>query len=369
MTGHTPRLSFVIPTRNRGVELAETLRRLDGLGLGPDDAEVVVVDNASDEPALAVCALPTTLIRSEANHGAAGRNPGAQRARGGWIVMLDDDSSPMDAAGLLASLADAPNDAAAVMADIHLSGGRGRERGGLPEVFIGCGVAIRREAFLAVGGYDPTFGYYAEEYDLSAKLIKAGHRIVFDSRFRVEHRKAMSGRCMDTIIGRLVRNNGWVMQRHAPDLVRRQVLRADRSRYRQIARKEDALAGYTDGLGQLRATLRAQGRSPMSHEQFDRFTGLSHARAAIGHAHERLGFMTAAVVDAGKNSACIDVALRELGVAITDDAARAEVVVPGSMSPGPMIDSALAWASRGARMVCPWLSAEQFVAKRLRTAA
>lgn len=255
------------------------------------------------------------------------------------------------------------------MADIHLSASRGREHGGLPEVFIGCGVAIRREAFMAVGGYDPAFGYYAEEYDLSAKLIKASHQIVFDPRFRVEHRKTMSGRCMETIIGRLVRNNGWVMQRHAPEAVRREVLRADRSRYRQIALKEDALAGFADGLGQLRATRRAQIRAPMSQEQFDRFTGLSHARAALGRAHDLRRFSTAAVVDAGKNSACVEVALRELGVSITDDAARAGVVVPGTMSPGPMIDSALAWANRGARVVCPWLSAQQLVAQQFRTAA
>lgn len=53
MTGRTPRVSFVIPTRNRGVELAATLDHLSGLGLDANDAEVIVVDNASDKPAMA----------------------------------------------------------------------------------------------------------------------------------------------------------------------------------------------------------------------------------------------------------------------------------------------------------------------------
>src|SRR5258706_488360 len=87
--------------------------------------------------------------------------------------------------------------------------------------FAGGGVAIRRDAFLDLGGYDPSFGYYAEEYDLAARMLLAGFRIQFDRWFRVEHHKVWLNRSMDTILAHLVRNNGWVAQRYAPDEYRR----------------------------------------------------------------------------------------------------------------------------------------------------
>ncbi|MCB1282503.1 MAG: glycosyltransferase, partial [Salinibacterium sp.] len=339
-----PLLSFVIPTHNRAADLRVTLGMLGSLGFDHQTAEVVVVDNASEEPVEPECALPTTLVRSSTNLGAAGRNLGAEAARGGWIVMLDDDSSPLGASGLLDAVSDAPSDVAAVMADIHLSGGRGRERGGLPEVFIGCGVAIRRDAFVRTGGYDPSFHYYAEEYDLAARLIMRGWRTAFDPRFIVEHRKVASGRRMDLILGRLVRNNGWVMQRYAPDAVRRLVLREERGRYRAIAAKESATHGFGAGLRELRRSIRGQHRTPMSEPQFDRFTGMTHARTALSGAI-RPG-QRVAIVDRGKNAGLIERALCELGAVVVESSKSADAVVPGSMSPGPMIDSAMAWQQR-----------------------
>lgn len=366
-----PLLSFVIPTHNRHDELSLTLQMLGSLALPAGIAEVVVVDNASQVPVDSALqsqsALPTAVLRSSANMGAAGRNIGAEWARGQWLVMLDDDSAPVSADGLLAALKDAPDDAAAVMADIHLSAGRGRERGGLPEVFIGCGVAIRREAFLRADGYDPAFEYYAEEYDLAAKLLARGHRVVFDSRFAVEHRKVASGRDFARIVHRLVRNNGWVMQRHAPERVRRAMIRSDRRRYREIARKERATLACAEGLYELRETIRRQVRTPLSEPLFERFTGLAHARDALRAAHGELRFGTAAVIDEGKNHWCVTQVLDELGVR-TAEVDRADVVVPGSMSPGPMLDSAAHWSAKGARVVCPWVSAGRYVREQRRVA-
>jgi len=363
-----PILSFVIPTRNRPEVLRETLRAIDALGFDADQGEVVIVDNASDEPVSDEALLPTTILRLRSNMGAAGRNIGAEWARGDWVVMLDDDSSPLDGDGLLAALWSAPDDAAAVMADIRLSGDRGRERGGLPEVFIGCGVAIRREIFLRLDGYDPSFEYYAEEYDLAARMIGAEYKIVFDPRFTVEHRKVETGRDFGRIVRRLVRNNGFVMQRYAPESVRRTMLRLDRRRYRQIAEKERATIGFTEGLLELRQMIRGQRRCPLSQEHFDRFTGLAHARSAFKHAHSLLRFTTAALVEPGKNCWCIEQALGELGVRIVENPMQAEVVVPGSMSPGPMLDAAERWTQRGARVVCPWREGGRVVRARVRAA-
>ncbi len=358
-------ISYVLPHRDRPASLARTLFAIGSLR-GHDTfggAEVIIVDNASTEPPQVPAQLqnnlPVTLLCRAHNDGAASRNAGVKAASRAseWIVMLDDDSSPLDT-GFAKRLMQAPADVAAVSADIFLPGPGRRESGGLPEVFVGCGVAIRREVFLDLGGYDPSFGYYVEEYDLAARMLLAGYRVQFDRWFRVEHHKVWLNRNMDTILERLVRNNGWVAKRYAPESRRRAELREVRSRYRRIALKERAIAGYSRGLLELRRTVRNQARTPMSEEVFDRFTGLTPAREALGLAHRSSPFATAAVVDEGKNAWVVRQVLAELGIREVADERSADAVVIGTMSPGPMLDAyerrLAAAAFNGQRIIAPW---------------
>ncbi len=362
-------ISFILPTRNRHERLAETLTALGDLTLR-HHAEVIVIDNASDQPARApkplANAMPARVIRFETNAGAAARNAGVEAAASTtrWIVMLDDDSHPVESHEPFGDTVDRllaqPEDTAAVMADIHLPARGCRESGGLPEVFIGCGVAIRREAFAKVGGYDPAFHYYVEEYDLAARLLAHGWGVAFDPAFRVDHHKIDTGRDMDLILDRLIRNNGWVMQRYAPGSLRRAALREQRRRYRQIAEKEHALAGFRRGLVELRHTLSAQPRTPLLRNAWDRFTGLAHARAAVNWAWRDRPFASAALVEPGKNAWAVERALAEVcfeaGVELTT-ADQAEAIVIGTLSPGPMLDAVGRWTARGHRVVAPWLDA------------
>ncbi|MEX2218281.1 MAG: glycosyltransferase [Phycisphaerales bacterium] len=383
-------LTYIIPTRDRPDRLAQTLAALGSLRGHPECAvEAIVIDNASRTPPQAPPVLangiPVRTIYRNTNEGAASRNAAVQAAdpSSEWVVMLDDDSYPVDT-GFIRRLAKAPADVAAVSADIYLPGLARRESGGLPEVFIGCGVAIRRPVFLALGeggGYDPSFNYYAEEYDLAARMILAGYRIQFDPWFRVEHHKAPGGRDMNTILARLVRNNGWVMQRYAPDDLRRAMIREQRRRYRQIALKEHSVAGFREGLVDLSRTIRAQRRTPMPRHLFERFTGVAHAREALQAAYAQNPFRTVALVDEGKNGWVIRKALAELGVAVLDTppapsvpdpltvspphrltvSSSADALVIGTMSPGPMLDSwerrtLLAPPGRGPRLIAPWLA-------------
>jgi len=373
-------IAFVLPTRNRPERLELTLDALGKLTLGRD-AEVIVADNASDDPARAPGALssglPVRVLRLHANLGAGARNAAVQAAspRASWIVMLDDDSHPVERhepfGAFLDRLDAQPRDVAAVMADIHVPGRRSREAGGLPEVFVGCGAAIRRDAFLAVGGYDRDFGYYAEEYDLAARLLLRGRRVAFDPGFVVHHHKIEAGRDMDVILARLVRNNGWVMQRYAPADVRRAMLREQRRRYREIAAREGALGGFARGLVELRRTVRAQDRTPMPLTVWDRFTGLAHAREALGDAWRERPFASAAIIEPGKNCWAVVRALTQLaaahGIGLTT-ADRAEALVVGTLSPGPMLD-AVARAEPGRRVVAPWRGARTPAPGRLREVA
>lgn len=375
-------LTYVIPTRDRPQRLTRTLEAIGALrGHVPGETEIIVVDNRSTcpptVPPTVGAGIPVRLIRRDSNEGAASRTAGVLAAdpRTHWIVMLDDDSHPVDT-GFIRRLGCTPPDVAAVAADIYLPGLARRESGGLPEVFIGCGVAIRRDVYLTLGGYDPAFNYYAEEYDLAAKMILHGYRVHFDPWFRVEHHKVAAGRDMDTILARLVRNNGWVMQRYAPDTLRRWQLRLHRRRYRRIAALENALAGYRAGLLELRRTRACQPRNPMPVPLFERFTGVAYAREALQAAYNQRPFRTVTLVDEGKNAWVVRHVLMEMGIRVLESPPAepgtaggsatgdripdaAEALVIGTMSPGPMLD---AWERRtlrcpvtyGPRVIAPW---------------
>lgn len=353
------KIAYILPTRDRPLVLAETLAALGALPR--HDAQVIIVDNASTVrprvPSSLANGLSVEVVPLRSNAGAAGRNAGVMVSDPAceWAVMLDDDSAPLGIGHVKALNAAGP-DVGAVAAEIWLSKEQGieakRESGGLPEVFIGCGVAIRRGAFLDAGGYDAAFGYYVEEYDLAAKLMLAGLRINMDRRFQVVHRKVAAGRDMDLILQRLVRNNGWVMQRYAPQRRLAGEVRHVIERYAKIAQKENATAGYGRGLEELLRSLHAQRRAPLRGSQWDRFTGAAAARASLERSFARRGFRSAAIVDDGKNSAVIRAVLRDLGVREADERS-AEALVIGTLSPGPMLD---AWDRRGGdpRVICPW---------------
>lgn len=344
-------ITYLLPTRDRHESLRRTLEALGSLSAEAHEsiggAEVIVVDNASTPPVTFSNrlrnGLPLRIIRLDTNEGAAARNIGAQQALGEWIVMLDDDSYPSNE-NHIHVLIEAPSDVAAIGAEIFLLDGR-REAGGLPEVIIGCGAAIRRERFLEVGGYDPAFDYYVEEYDLCAKFLLRGWRIIHDRRFRVLHEKVTTHRDMNRILHRLVRNNCWVTQRYAPPDVRQAELRGIINRYAGIAVKEHAACGFANGVAELLQTLQRQPTRTMNAELFDRFTGLAHVRATIVDEPRLRAPNTVAIVDEGKNANIIRQALCDFGAQLIDDECEADVLVIGILSPGPMLDS---WERRTA---------------------
>lgn len=345
--------SYIIPTRNRPEVLLATLTQLRQLHDAPDApaAEVVLIDNASERP-LAACRLREALgarvslsvLYHKANAGAASRNIAAAAAdgRSRWLVMLDDDSAPLDL-GFVPLLTEAAADVSAIAAEIWLppQGGRPRrEAGGLPEVFIGCGVAIRRECFLSLGGYDSSFNYYAEEYDLAARIIAAGGRVCLDRRFRVMHRKVTAGRDMNLILRRLVRNNGVVAVRYAPAAEFLPAMAETLTRYAGIAIKEDAMEGYLLGVAELAARLWRQRRTPLTREQWDRFTGLAAVRE-VARALRQTGETRVALIAMGKNQWAVQRAVAEAGLmCVSPAAAGAAPRLVAALSPGPAWDAA-----------------------------
>lgn len=349
------RISFVIPTRDRVRELAHTLARLSSLD--PDalmGAELIVVDNGSRSPQ----SLPKVLdngvgvrqVLMGENLGAGARNVGVEHARGEWVIMLDDDSNlcPGEVGAYLGSLEESIG---AVGGEILLPSGD-HEAGGLPEVVVGCGCAIRRDAFIQVGGYDASFGYYAEEYDLCAKLISAGYAVTHTKAMRFEHRKTSTGRNMDEILFRLVRNNGWVIQRYAPHEYRESAMGDMLARYEQIAHAENAQGGYARGADELCRTQGDQPDNALSQAHWDRFTGAAALRECLVPELDTIAPGPVAIVGPprGKGLGLITETIQGGGCWLTEDHDQARALVIGTLSPGPMLQAQRRWPTA----LSPW---------------
>jgi len=102
----------------------------------------------------------------------------------------------------------------------------------------------------------------------------------------------------------------------------------------------------------------------MSEPAWARFTGLTAARAALGRAIREQPFVSAAIVQAGKNVHVIEGALSELGVRIVDDEGLADALVIGTLSPGPMFDAADRLSGMGLRVIAPWTIAQRIIEHR-----
>lgn len=188
------RLSIVIPTHNRPSLLPRALR--SALASCPDDGEIIVVDDASDPPAadsLANLADPRLrLIVNPGPHGAsAARNFGVAAARGDLVLFLDDDDEllPGYPARVLAFASQARVASYGYSAVVIRKPGapdRLRRRiaatGLIPPgsrirrkiAATGNGFWIRREVFLAEGGFDPR-QVLDEDTDLCVRLTASGH--------------------------------------------------------------------------------------------------------------------------------------------------------------------------------------------------
>ncbi len=350
-------ISIVIPTLNRHIELHQTLSHLqeNAAKLLSDRRslyipDILVVDNASEESVTSqlpkeLASMPgLRVIRLEENQAAAARNIGAEHAQGDWIMMLDDDSVPTS--GLFNSvLSSLPPDVYALGGEILLPN-QTHEQGGLPEVVIGCGCIYRRTAFLEAGGYDPTFEYYVEEYDLCARLIRQGGRVVHTRSLVFEHRKVQQNRDFRSILRRLVRNNSWVIDRHCPVELRDQTKSSMLNRYEQIAQKNTMSDAYTEGILQANSVC-ANTSDPLSKKHWDRFIGKQAVKDSLLKQLLKSGIQEVQMVCHGKGSETIDETLCEAGILISE---LAECKVISTLSPGPMCDA----HAEDPRRLCGW---------------
>jgi N-acetylglucosaminyl-diphospho-decaprenol L-rhamnosyltransferase len=198
-------ISVVIATRDRRRELLQTLGRLATL----DDAPpVVVVDNASSDgtPEAVRAAHPrATVVALHRNLGAAARTIGARRTATPYVAFCDDDSwwapgalerarrhfastpwMALLAGRILVGPEERLDPTCAAMAASPLPDGD--DLPGPPILgFLACAAVVRRDAFLAVGGFSQRLVIGGEESLLALDLAAAGWSLAYAADVVAHH--------------------------------------------------------------------------------------------------------------------------------------------------------------------------------------
>lgn len=184
------KLSVVIPTCNRIDALRACLSRLksDTQIFPRQNYELIVSDDSKGRPVAAILQheFPDVIWIAGPKRGpAANRNAGAAHASGEVLIFLDDDCLPQPA--LLATYAAAFSDQTLCAAEGCISADRQLirmdEEAPVNEsgnCFWSCNIAIRRDFFHRIGGFDERFPYAAmEDVELRERILQSGTRIVF----------------------------------------------------------------------------------------------------------------------------------------------------------------------------------------------
>ncbi|MBU0719404.1 MAG: glycosyltransferase, partial [Planctomycetes bacterium] len=321
-----PYVSFVLATHNRRAVVMRTLSHLPACGLERRNYEVIVVDNAStDGTSEAVRPEVDVLIRRRGNAGSCAKAFGVTRARGQYIVFLDDDSFPRPGSvDRMLRRFEADQNLAAAGFAVHLPDGQ-LEGSALPGVFIGCGVGLRADALRMVGGLDRTFFMQAEEYDLSFRLVAAGWKVAVFDDLQVDHLKTSHARANDRVTYCDIRNNLRVVARYLPspyfevyrqDWRQRYGWLAERNRQRR-AFEHGARAGHWRSLIE-RQTYRRHRLSIAMAEQFFCWDLIEQKMSALAQG----GVQQVVFADLGKNVFAFHRAAKQVGIdvlAIGDD--------------------------------------------------
>lgn len=200
-------VTVVVATRNRRDQVLVTLPK--------HQAPVILVDNASTDgtPEAVAEKLPhVRVVRLAVNAGAAARNVGARLAGTPFVAFADDDSYWLDdALGAASRILTSHPTTGLVTARVlvgpqaqldPISAHMARAPLGAPRAlpgpavlgFLACAAVVRRDAFLAVGGFQPRLHVYGEEALLAMDLAAAGWGLAYVPSLTVRHLPAPDGR-------------------------------------------------------------------------------------------------------------------------------------------------------------------------------
>ena len=238
-----PDVSVIIVTRNSFEQTANCILLAAGATIAC--LEIIVFDNASSDEVGRISVINPAIrsIRSEVNIGfTLAVNRAAEIARGRMILLLNNDVE-LTACGIDLALArlDAEPDVGAVGGRIVRMHGRLQEAGSLVwrdgtchgygrdhdpldgqynvaldvDFCSGCFLAIRRQTWQALGGFDEAFApAYYEDTDLCLRLWQRDQRVVYDPRIVVWHFEYGSSRVPEESLTLMRRNQRLFATRH-----------------------------------------------------------------------------------------------------------------------------------------------------------
>jgi GT2 family glycosyltransferase len=213
------RVAITITTHNRREELERTLGVLAQLN-PPPDAIYVCADGCTDgtleyltreHPGIQV------IVHEVAQGSVPSRNELAATAQCDVFVSLDDDSYPLDLDFVervrkifesqprlaVASFAQRSNEFPESLTTTDF---------GQPSFigsFANCGAAVRRHAFLELGGYPGFFFHAYEEPDLALRCVASGWQVRYEPTLVVRHHFTMTKRNEIRMHHRHARNECW----------------------------------------------------------------------------------------------------------------------------------------------------------------
>jgi len=209
-----PAISVIVPTFNRSAVLASCLAALENQSLEKSKYEVIVADDSSLDTTEHLCrelspGFQFCYCRQKSSGAGAARNLGLKRARGRYVLFINDDT--IATSTLLEEHLRAHGSSAAkkfaVLGDFQYSPIAGRRALTyflskhpflFPQVsmhkgfyqgsayFITCNLSVARQAVLAAGSFDCRFRV-AEDTELGVRLSSRGYEVLYWPAARATH--------------------------------------------------------------------------------------------------------------------------------------------------------------------------------------
>ena len=189
--------SIIITTKNRKEELRAAIASALKQSVQP---EVIVMDDGSTDGTAEMVRAEFPFVRLECSAESLGyivqRNRAARLASGEIIFSMDDDaefSTPLVVEQTLRDFSDARIGAVAVpylepnKANRLMQSPPDNTGAWITDAFIGTAHALRRDLFLALGGYREALVHQGEESDFCVRMLEAGYVVRLGRADSIRH--------------------------------------------------------------------------------------------------------------------------------------------------------------------------------------